>query len=468
MLDEQMDHIIREAADNHHPSYNDKAWEKMELQLDKYLPQKKDRRKFIFFLLFFLLLGGGFWFAVNQFMGNANGVFETSTAKKTAGKPADESGLLKNELAKDQIPDTQKDKVNETNQLTANEGNINKIGSTLISLQDKNNNDNITPKLNHNRKLNTDNKKKTGIKGISTKPAAELIVADDLTTKRKSITGKTSDKLKITITGADAESDQSESLASGSTAIKNEQDTKIETNAKDEAAKDSVKADKVVKEIVTKTKEKPVSPLDKKKPKKNVAGNFGITFSVGPDLSFVSLNKPGKVTLSYGAGISYNFTKRITVRTGFYFAKKIYNAAPDQYHTPGGNYPYLTDVDAVCKIYEIPVSLSYSFGQRKKHNWFGSVGLSSFIMKKEDYTYNYKRPTGQTYTYYRGVSNENKHYFSVLNLSGGYQYQLNKRLSLQAEPYFKIPLGVVGQGKVKLNSAGILFTLTVKPFAKGK
>ena len=156
------------------------------------------------------------------------------------------------------------------------------------------------------------------------------------------------------------------------------------------------------------------------------------------------------------------------MRTGFYFAKKIYNAAPDQYHTPGGNYPYLTDVDATCKIYEIPVSLSYSFGQRKKHNWFGSVGLSSFIMKKEDYTYNYKTPAGQTYTYYRGVSNENKHYFSVLNLSGGYQYQLNKRLSLQAEPYFKIPLGGVGQGKVKLNSAGILFTLTVKPFAKRK
>ena len=35
-----MDHIIREAANNHHPAYNDKAWEKMEKQLDKQLPQK--------------------------------------------------------------------------------------------------------------------------------------------------------------------------------------------------------------------------------------------------------------------------------------------------------------------------------------------------------------------------------------------------------------------------------------------
>ena len=168
-------------------------------------------------------------------------------------------------------------------------------------------------------------------------------------------------------------------------------------------------------------------------------------------MSFVTLNNTGKTTLTYGAGISYGFAKRFTARAGFYVSKKIYQALPDQYNTPGGNYPYLTDINANCKIYEIPVSLSYSFGQRKKHNWFGSVGLSSFLMKKEDYEYNYKTPAGQNYTYYHGVSNENKHYFSVLTLSGGYQYQFNKRLSLMAEPYFKIPLGGVGLGKIKLH-----------------
>ncbi|MBK7307238.1 MAG: hypothetical protein IPI88_09460 [Chitinophagaceae bacterium] len=61
-----MDHIIREAANNHHPAYNDKAWEKMELQLDKHLPQKNDRRRMIFFLLFFLLLGAGTFFILNN------------------------------------------------------------------------------------------------------------------------------------------------------------------------------------------------------------------------------------------------------------------------------------------------------------------------------------------------------------------------------------------------------------------
>jgi len=35
-----------------------------------------------------------------------------------------------------------------------------------------------------------------------------------------------------------------------------------------------------------------------------------------------------------------------------------------------------------------------------------------------------------------------------------------------AETYLKVALGGVGVGKIKLNSAGVLFTITVKPFAK--
>jgi hypothetical protein len=43
---------------------------------------------------------------------------------------------------------------------------------------------------------------------------------------------------------------------------------------------------------------------------------------------------------------------------------------------------------------------------------------------------------------------------------------LNKNISLQAEPYLKIALDGVGYGKVNLNSAGVLFSAIIKPFAK--
>lgn len=51
-----MDHIIRDAAENHHPTYNDKAWEKMEAMLDKQLPQKGQEK--IYFLPVVLFAAG--------------------------------------------------------------------------------------------------------------------------------------------------------------------------------------------------------------------------------------------------------------------------------------------------------------------------------------------------------------------------------------------------------------------------
>src|SRR6266566_1673095 len=60
MLSEEFDKKVKEAADHHHPSYDEKAWEKMEKLLNKHLPQKKDdRRKYILLLLLFLIMGGG-------------------------------------------------------------------------------------------------------------------------------------------------------------------------------------------------------------------------------------------------------------------------------------------------------------------------------------------------------------------------------------------------------------------------
>jgi hypothetical protein len=88
-------------------------------------------------------------------------------------------------------------------------------------------------------------------------------------------------------------------------------------------------------------------------------------------------------------------------------------------------------------------------------------------MKKETYNYFYKHnATGPTYTQKWTLQNENKHLFSVLTFSGGYQRNISNRFFISAEPYIKIPLSGVGFGKVKLNSAGAQFTIGVKPFVK--
>ncbi|MEI9808878.1 MAG: hypothetical protein WDO16_13995 [Bacteroidota bacterium] len=67
MQSEDFDSKVRQAAEQHHPNYDEKAWSKMETLLDKHLPPKKDRRRrIIFFLFTFLLLVGGAWLFIDK------------------------------------------------------------------------------------------------------------------------------------------------------------------------------------------------------------------------------------------------------------------------------------------------------------------------------------------------------------------------------------------------------------------
>ncbi|MEP7236968.1 MAG: hypothetical protein ABI685_03850 [Ferruginibacter sp.] len=472
MLDEEMDDMIRDAAENHHPAYNDKAWEKMEGKLDKHLPQKTDRRRPVFFLLLFLLLGAGTLFTVNQFSKNKNSVAEKNSSDSKQPEPV-LSITEKNAATNDKTPTAENAGSNAVDVTPANAGQDNVAaipGGIPLQTPDKK----YTEKFYSNKDFTSNSKGKTKTRISSPNLFLDTETGADMNAQQqKSISGKTGGKQRVTITGtvATEEGDSKKEVTGLVNAENGEPDAAAKLSiakVNTVTVKDSVNTEKNKKELAKKTEDKPLPGVDKKKKKNNPLSNFGLTFSVGPDMSFVKLSNTGKTTLTYGAGLSYAFAKRFTARAGFYVSKKVYEAAPDQYHTPGGNYPNLTSVNANCKVFEIPVSLAYSFGQRAKHNWFANVGLSSFIMKKEDYIYNYKTQAGQTYTYYNTVNNKNKHYFSVLNLSGGYQYQFNKRLSLQAEPYLKVPLSGVGLGKIKLSSTGVLFTLTVKPFAKKK
>lgn len=453
-----MDDIIRDAVDKHHPAYNDKAWEKMEKKLDKHLPQKEGRRRFIFFLLFFLLLGGGAFFASMYFSGSKNSMSTGGVQSNGEKQPSSEIIAQKSLPVKDHSENTAANNINITKEIAGNSP-----GSVTNTGQQGSNN-------NQETKGSGKKKRPPGVSKAKLKmsiTAADAVDESEKAGKQKMennapVKRNTADKMNIAITPAVPENREDENPTANP--------VDPEKDITDEQKIEVVKVNTDIKKGDVAPSEKKSSPSpDKKKPQKSFAGNLGIIFSAGPDVSFIQLNKPGNITLAYGAGLSYSFAKRFTARTGFYFSKKIYSAEPDEYHMSGGvTYPYLTGIDADCRVYEIPVSLSYNFIQKKKHSGFAGIGISSLLMKNERYDYNYKTPAGYTYKYSKEVSNENKHYFSVLTLSGGYQYQFNKRVSLQAEPYVKLPLSGIGLGKIDLNSAGILFSLAVKPFAKRK
>jgi hypothetical protein len=205
------------------------------------------------------------------------------------------------------------------------------------------------------------------------------------------------------------------------------------------------------------------------KSKRKMNSFLFVSLSAGADLSFVNSEKPGSAQLLTGAGLGYTFRNGLSLSTGFYSGRKVYSSSAANYNPPPQflqYYPILENVNADCKVYEIPLSIKYNFGN-KRQNWFIGAGLSSLLMKKEKYNYTYKyTAAGPSYNKNFTINNQNKHFFSIATISGGVQRHLNKSISLTVEPYFKLPLQGVGYGKVKLNSGGIVFTLSTRLFDK--
>ena len=77
------------------------------------------------------------------------------------------------------------------------------------------------------------------------------------------------------------------------------------------------------------------------------------------------------------------------------------------------------------------------------------------LNEKYDYVYdtNYSNVTWNTWEGKTGFYGA-----AVANFSFGIERKIGKRLTFQAEPFFKIPLAEVGYGKVKLISTGLFIS----------
>lgn len=468
MQDEEIDKLITDAANQHHPPYDDKAWGKMEALLDQHLPQKKDKRRYVFFILLFLLLGGALGTVILQpWKNNSN-----NTAGTAAQQPAAIIAATAENAAgdTDQPASSARQKTSVTNKdNTTSESVTDKVVATSATVL------NTTSNQTEAAPVRTTIGKKGSAVYKSVRSAS-------VTYTKK---GKTSMRVTNAATGEDIADNTDKTISSGAPKISGTDMVNITgQTAADEvvttAATEKQQTELIKKETDSskKTISTPETEIlkkttaatgNKKKSDKSFTSNFAITATAGADMSYIELSENGKTEFLYGAGLTYFVGKHFRVGAGLYTTKKIYTASPYQYKFAGGTaYPNLTGIDANCKVYEIPVSLYYNFGAVKKHNWFGGLSISSLLMKKETYDYLYKTPAGQTYNYVKTIDNENKHYFSVLTLSGGYQYNLSNSFSFLAEPYLKLPLTGIGAGKIKLNSTGLLFTAVYKPFNRSK
>ena len=212
--------------------------------------------------------------------------------------------------------------------------------------------------------------------------------------------------------------------------------------------------------------------IQQKKKAKREAGLY-LMASVGPEVTAVSASRvDGKdISPRFGFLVGYQFNNKLSLQTGFYSVSKKYAAGKDDYDPK--YYTYITSakdlvIDANCRVIEIPLSVRYNILNGSKTSWFISGGLAGVLMKREHYRFTY---TEGSYPYV-GIRTEekaftgNRHLLSFAQVSGGFSRKMSPAFSLIAEPYISFPLHGVGEGRVKLFSAGVQFGIRYMPLKK--
>jgi hypothetical protein len=418
---DEFDKKLKAAAEHHHPTYDERAWERMEKLLDKHLPVEKDRRRFLFILLLMLIGVGGAGILIVQPWKKNTGRDVSAVQKTQLSNPVTANLPAKAQETGNNIGSQSSDKEDIIGvTIETGTGNAPVIGNPVLS----------------KRSVEKNVKRTMAEKIAAAEPKDQVyVVPDQKETPAAILSGndnKSTDPFSLRKENPNSTGNQTGS-------VKNEQSTSHITSQKTSKGKRQ--------------------------------HDFFISASAGPDMSFVEGNS-GTVKLFGGAGLGYTYNNRVSLRTGFYSGRKVYTADADAYYPPSvfyTYYPYLEKIEADCQVYEIPVLLSYKFGKGNKRNFFASAGLSTYLMKEEKYEYYYKTtPTGPTLSRSYTLNNVNKHFFAGLTLSGGYTKDLSRHVSITAEPYIKLPLSGVGYGKVELNSAGVSFSMNVKPFIRKK
>ncbi|WP_460914032.1 porin family protein [Spirosoma areae] len=200
---------------------------------------------------------------------------------------------------------------------------------------------------------------------------------------------------------------------------------------------------------------------------------LSVRFVVSPDLSSIGLKNFSRPGTNVGLMLEYRLASRWSVQAGVIQSTKVYKAQTADYgEVPAyllNQHAKLERIDGRCNMFDIPINVRYDVFLRSRLNgeapsrWFISGGVTSYIIKQEDYKYKYLNDANiYPDTPLEKSASTGGYGFSQLNISAGYERALSRRLSWQVEPFLKAPLRGVGYFKVNLLSTGAFFSLRYK------
>ncbi len=459
-LFEDIEIKIREAAANSQPAFDEQAWRKMELLLNR--EDRKKRRFFIWWRygLPLLLIGlgiCGYWYFNNSPVEKTTAYILTATTTTTTNNER-------------KFPKPNKVELNvEQKNMTATVTEKFISGEAGIQLKDAN-------PLNNK----TSGQHKKPVPQQKYLKDYHFSVANTSIGKKVKMQKNGTAAVKISGSQTSTESDAALSTIEITRDNTTEKKEPIITPVKESTdliakniALDTIKNVVAIKEAKPTTADKKLTASTNKannKPSsaKGLAKLY-LLATMGAEVSGVKfLSFPNSAfTPRYGAGIGFQLNKKISFQTGFYAGRKKYIGGSNDYHAKAGSYWSMVDIkkiEASCLVYDIPVSVRYNFVHKKSGIFYATAGISTFIMKKEDYNYFY---TYNNNNYEKAKSyTGNKNLFSMLSISAGIEKKLGPQFSFLAEPYLSFPLAGVGEGSVKLYSAGLQIGIKYSPSFK--
>jgi len=162
---------------------------------------------------------------------------------------------------------------------------------------------------------------------------------------------------------------------------------------------------------------------------------------------------------SYQLLVGYWLSKRLSFETGIHIEKKELYTTNDNYYkkvlSPVGTILW---IESESRLIEIPLTVKYDMLNSKKHNFFGTLGISSYITNSEHLEYE-EELNGVTTSEYLELEKRTSDLFASANFSLGYQYTLGKKLKFRIEPYINLPIKGIGKGEAPIVSKGVYLGL---------
>jgi hypothetical protein len=462
--DDEFDELFRQAADNN-LDYQEGAWQAMQQKLDK--SNRKPRWAYWLGagLLFVLITSSYLFFNENKESTLSEKNKEIAASKNKKPAEFEEKTTQKSDLVarteKIEIPDTKPVETKSSTKLS--EKSISKpipteplTKSIYSTKQEQKPADELT--------YNNENKQSVkAVESNRTKPSAEASHKNSLNPsypKREEYMLKSQEGNKPLTTFRDANTSAKTLFTEPWMVEECIPSATAKTQLSYLNAK-TLKANKVTfVEPILPQVEEPEAEIAIKK--ENVERpKWGVRAVISPDLNSVESFSPSALGNTFGLIVEYEFARRWRLNTGALYTAKFYNANVQSYHAwseAWKNWQVLpTDIVADCRIIDIPLNIRYDAWRTPKYDFFFSTGLTSYIMLNEKYDYIYDQPA--TTPKGREVSNSGNYWAGMLNFSLGYERQISKNFTLQAEPYLKVPLSQVGIGKVNLYGTGLLFSI---------